>query len=107
MLTESFTVNEFHGDERMVVLLANIINGADTGVIESRSGVRFTAETLQCLGILLHVIREKFQGHHAIEAGVHGFVDDTHSAGTEFLEDAIVRDGPVNHWRARRLMPAI
>ena len=107
MLTESFTVNKFHGDERMVILFANVINGADAGVIESGSGVRFTAETLQSLGILLHVIGEKFQGHEAIKAGVQSLVDDTHSASTEFVQNAIVRDGPVNHWRARRLIAAI
>src|ERR1700686_2651081 len=45
MLTESFTVNEFHGDEGMVILFANIIDGADAGVIESGSRVRFAAET--------------------------------------------------------------
>src|ERR1700736_612837 len=79
ILTESFTINEFHGDERMVILLANVINGADAGMIESGSGVGFTAETLQGLGVLLHVIREKFQRHETIKAGVQGLVDDTHS----------------------------
>jgi hypothetical protein len=102
VLTESFTVNEFHGDERMVILFANVINGADTGMIESGSSVGFTAETLQGLGVLLHVIWEEFQRHEAIKASVQGLVDDTHSASTEFVQDAIVRDGPVNHWRARR-----
>jgi hypothetical protein len=97
MLAESFTVNEFHGDEGMVVLFANIINCADAGVIESGSGVRFAAETLQRLGILLQVIGEKFQSDDAVKAGVQGLVDDTHSASAEFFQDAIVRDGPVNH----------
>jgi hypothetical protein len=107
MLTESFTVNEFHGDEGMVVLFANIINGADAGVIESGRGVRFAAKTLQGLGILLQVIGQKFQSDDAIKAGVQGLVDNTHSASTEFFQDAIVRDGPVNHWRARHLAGTI
>jgi hypothetical protein len=97
MLTESFTVNKFHGDERVVILFANVINGAYARVIESGSGVGFAAETLQRLGILLHVIGEKFQSHEAIKAGVHGFVDHTHAASSEFFQNAIVRDGPVNH----------
>jgi hypothetical protein len=97
MLTERFTVNEFHDDERMVVLLADIVNGADAGVIESGSGVGLPAETLQRLGILLHIIGEKFQGHDAVKAGVYGFVDNTHSASAKFFQDAIVRNGPVNH----------
>jgi hypothetical protein len=100
ILTESFTVNEFHDDEGMVVLFANVIDGADAGMIESGSGVRFAAETLQGLRILLHVIGQKFQGHNAVKASVHGFVDNTHSARAKFSLDAIVRNGPVNHWRA-------
>ena len=107
MLTESFTVNKFHGDERVVILFADIINGTNAGVVESGSGVGFAAEALQGLGILLHVIGEKFQGDDAIKAGVQGLVDNTHSASAEFLEDAIVRDGPVNHWRARHLAGTI
>ena len=44
-----------------------------------------------------HIIGKKFQGDGAVEAGVEGFVDHTHSASTEFLNDAEVRDGLVNH----------
>jgi len=28
MVTESFTVNEFHDDERTVILFANVVDGA-------------------------------------------------------------------------------
>jgi hypothetical protein len=45
----------------------------------------------------MHVIGEEFQSHSAIKAGVQALVDDTHSTGTKFFQDAIVRNGPVNH----------
>jgi hypothetical protein len=84
----------------MVILFANVIDSADAGMIESGSGVGFTAETLQSLGVLLHVVGEKFQSHEAIKAGVQSLVDHTHSASTKFFQDAIVRNGPVNHGEA-------
>ena len=96
-LAEGFTFDELHGDERMVILFANVIDSANAGMIESGSGVGFTAETLESLGVLLHVVGEKFQSHEAIKAGVQGLVDHTHSASTKFFQDAIVRNGPVNH----------
>src|ERR1700693_3442612 len=100
MLTESFTVDEFHDDEGTVILFANIVDGAYAGMIERGSGVSFAAETLQSLSILIHVVGQEFQSYSAIKAGVQALVDDTHSASTEFFQDAIVRNGPVNHWRA-------
>jgi hypothetical protein len=107
VLTECFTVNEFHDDERAVILFPNIVDGANAGMIEGGSGMRFTAETLQSLSILFHVIGKEFQSDDAVKADVQGLVDDTHSASTEFFQDAIVRNGPVNHWRARRLNSTI
>jgi hypothetical protein len=112
-LTERFTVNEFHDDERMVILLANItvraniINGADAGMIESGGGVSFSAETPQSFRVLLPIMGQKFQGHDSIEASVHRFVDDTHAARAKFFQNAIGRDNPVNHWRARFLTATI
>ena len=40
---------------------------------------------------------EGIQGNEAIEFDVLGFVDHTHSTATEFLDDAVVRDGSANH----------
>ena len=56
MLTESFTVDEFHDDERTMILFPNVVDGAYAGMIESGSGVGFAAETLQSVGILIQVI---------------------------------------------------
>src|ERR1700730_1022937 len=53
MLTESFTVDEFHDDEGTVILFANVVDGAYARMIERGSGVGFAAETLQSLSILI------------------------------------------------------
>ena len=97
VLAEGFAVDELHGDERAMILLANVVDGADAGMVESGSRVGFTAKTFESLGVLDHVIGKKFQGDGTVEAGVAGFVNHPHSAGAEFLNDAEVRDGLVNH----------
>jgi hypothetical protein len=98
MLAQGLAVNEFHGDERTMILLANVVDGANAGVVESGSGVGFAAKALQSLGILRHVFGQKLEGDGAVQASVLGFVDHTHSASTEFFNDAKVRDGLVDHW---------
>ena len=46
------------------------------------------------------MIRKEFQGNQTAEAHVFGFIDDTHSARTEFFPKAIVRNNLFVHWRA-------
>ena len=97
VLPKRFAIDEFHGDEWPVILLANVIDSADTGMIECRSGMGLAAKTFQRLRVLHHVVGKKFQGDRAFKTRVLCFVDHTHSASTEFFYDAEVRDGLVNH----------
>jgi hypothetical protein len=97
MLAQCLAVDEFHGDEWLMILLTNVVDGADAGVVEGGGGVGFAAKTFKGVRIVRHVRREKFQGDEAVEAGVRGFVDFTHSSGAEFLDDVEVSNGAVNH----------
>jgi hypothetical protein len=45
------------------------------------------------LRILGEVVGQEFQSHEAVEASVLGFVDDSHAAAAEHLNNAVVRDG--------------
>jgi hypothetical protein len=40
---------------------------------------------------------QEFQGDESVQAGILGFVDDTHPATAELLNHAIVRDGLADH----------
>ena len=52
---QRLAVQVFHGDECLAILLTNVVNGADIGMIQSGSGPGFSAETLQgLLGPSLH-----------------------------------------------------
>ena len=90
---KSLPFEKFHGDEGAAFEFANIVNGADVGVIEGGSGAGFAMEALDGLGIIGNVVGEEFEGDVAAEAGVLGFVDHAHPAAAEFFLDGVMRDG--------------
>src|SRR5437016_1375541 len=86
-------VQKFHSNECLPVLLADVMNRADIGVVQSGSGTRLTAKAFQCLRVTGEFFRQKLQSHKAAEPSVFGLIHDPHSATTEFLDDAVVRNG--------------
>jgi hypothetical protein len=68
-------------------------------MVQGGSGACFTAKASQSLQVLGDVLREKRQGNKAAKLSVFGFVNYTHPATAEFLDDAVVRDGLADHWR--------
>jgi hypothetical protein len=84
---------KFHGDEGVAFLFANVMDGADVGMIESRGGLSFTLEAGEGVRIPSNIRREEFQGDEAVEANVFRFVNYAHTATAEFFKDTVVRDG--------------
>ena len=88
---------EFHGDEGLAILLADIVDGADVGVVECGGSLGFALKAGEGLGIAGNLFGEKFEGDEAAEAGVFGFVDNTHATASKLFDDAVVGDGFANH----------
>ncbi len=101
---EGGAVEELHGDVAAAFVLANFVDGADVGMVESGGGAGFTAKTFEGLRVAGQVFGKKFQGDEAAEFGVLGFVDYTHAATAEFFDDEVARDFfagkrlRVGHW---------
>ena len=57
-----------HGDERLTVLLADVIDRADIGMVQGGSGLRLTLETGQSLGVAGDFIRQEFERDKAMQA---------------------------------------
>ena len=72
-------VEVLHGDEGLSIFFADVVDGADVGMIQSGSSFGFATETLESLTVLGYVFREELEGDETIEAGVFGFVDDSHA----------------------------
>ena len=90
-------VQILHGDERPSLLLSDVVNGADIGMIQGGCRLSLALEAGQRLRITANVLRQKFKGHKAVQACVFGFVDHTHATATEFVGDSIVGDGLTDH----------
>jgi hypothetical protein len=80
----------FHSDERTAIGLANFVNGADVGMIQRGCGAGFAAKTFECLRVVGHVARQKFQRDESAEVGVLSLVDNAHSPAAKFLDDAVM-----------------
>ena len=91
------SVEVLHDDERLAVLLADVVDRADIRMIERRRSLGFAAKPFERLPILSDVFREKFQRDKAVEARVLRFVNNTHAAAAQLLDDAVMRDNLANH----------
>jgi hypothetical protein len=89
--------HEFHDDEGAAVVLLDVVDGTDVGMIESGGRASFALEALERLRILGHIVGKKFERDEAAEAGVLGFVHHTHAAATQLFLDTVVGDGLVDH----------
>ena len=81
----------------LAVLLADVVNGADIGMVQRRCGLRFAPKSRQGLGIAGHFVGQKLQRDKAVQARVLGFVDHAHATAAELFDDAVVRDGLADH----------
>ena len=102
---EGDAVQKFHGDEGLVTVFADFVDGANVGMIESRGGTRLAAKAFERLRVLREEIGEEFEGYEAAEFGVLGFVDYAHAAAANFFDDAVVRDGLADHFVIESKMP--
>jgi hypothetical protein len=78
-ILEGHAFEEFHGDETASFVLANLVDGADVGMIESRGGTRLPAKALQGQGIPGQLIGKELQGDKAAQFLVLRLVDDSHA----------------------------
>ena len=67
-MTKRLPFEKLHGDEGAAFEIADIVDGADIGVIECGGSARLAAETFDGLGVVSHAFREKFKGDIAAEA---------------------------------------
>jgi hypothetical protein len=87
------------------VVFADLMDGANVRMVESRGGKSFTSEAFKRLRVMGDIFRQELQRDETTKLGVLGFVDDTHASTTELLDDAVMRDGlpnqlrAWNHWR--------
>ena len=102
---ERNAVEKFHDDVRFAVLLTNVMNGADVGMVEGGGGLRFPFEARKRLGVFGHVVGQEFERDAAMQAGVVRFINNPHTTAAESFDDPVMGNGlpnesvRVRHWR--------
>ncbi len=81
--------DQLHDDVVGAVVLDDVVNGGDLGVIEPGEHARFAAEALAGFLVGEHAGLEHFDGDIALEFFVARAVDDAHAAGAELGDDAV------------------
>ncbi len=92
-------VQKLHGDERLPVLLTNVVNRADVWVIQCGCSLGFALKAGECLRITGNFLGQELQRDKTTEPGVFRLVDHAHTAAAQLLNDAVVRDRSPDHWR--------
>src|SRR5262249_40657242 len=88
---------QLHSDEGLTLVLVDVVNRADVGMIERTRSPRLALKAFQGLAVLCKMFRQELEGNEAAELGVLGLVDYTHTAATQLLEDAVMRNCLANH----------
>ena len=57
------------------------MQGADVGMIQRRNGARFALKALLQIGVGRKMRRQNLDGNGAVEAGVLGAIDLSHTSG--------------------------
>src|SRR6516164_3695363 len=103
-MLQGLAVQELHDDERLALVFTNLMDGADIRMVEGRRSTRLTLEALERRPVARHVLRQELQGDSTAELGVFGLVDHAHSAATELLQDAVVRNDLADHTKSSSVL---
>jgi hypothetical protein len=94
---QRLAIEKFHGDEGVAFMFGDFIDGTNVWMIERGSGLGFTLEAAESLGVRRESFGKEFQGDETVKLGVLGLIYNTHASTTELLDDLVVRNGLANH----------
>src|SRR6516162_3713617 len=79
-LTQGLPFQKLHGNEGLALVLTDIVNRANVGMIEGRGRLRFALETFESLAVLGQCLGQELERHKPVQPGVFRLVDHTHTA---------------------------
>ena len=91
-LAERLAAQQLHRDVVMTLVLADVVDRADVGVIERGRGARLAPEAAEAGRAFRDVLGKELERDLTAEPGVDRAVDDSHPAPAELGENPIVGD---------------
>ncbi len=104
-LVQGGAVDQLHHDEAAAVMLADVVERADVGVVQRRGGARLALEALRGQRVGGGRLGQELHCDVAAEPEVLPPVDDTHAASAQPIDNAVVRDYGTDHLEPNRAMP--
>jgi hypothetical protein len=102
-MLKGYAFKTFHDNEGAAILLAEVIDGADVGVIERGCGAGFAAKAFEYLTVQGQVLGKKLERNKAAKARVLRAVNHAHSTAAKLVNNAVVRESRVNHVATARI----
>ena len=84
-MLEGLTLQEFHAQEGLTVMVVDLVNRADVRMIQRRCSAGFALKTLQCLRVFGKLGREKLQGNMTAELEVFRLVNHSHASAPSLV----------------------
>ncbi len=91
---EPQALDELHGIEADIAVLAHLVDWHDVGVVQSGRGARLAAEPLPDHAVAGHRPGQGLQRHPSAQRDLLGLVHHAHAAPADLAEDAVVADLP-------------
>src|SRR5205807_1448373 len=82
-------LQELHDDEVLSLVLADLMDSANIGMVQGGSCPRFTLKSLQRLMIGCELIGQELQSNVAAQTQVFGLIDHTHAAAAQPFQDTV------------------
>ena len=92
LLGEVAPVDELHAEVALAVVLADLVDRDDAGVVEQRDGLGLVLEPAQLGVVGQHAGLDHLEGDGPVEADLAGLVDDAHAAAAQLFLDLVVAE---------------
>src|SRR5687768_8046945 len=83
------SLEQLHHEERIALVIADVVYGADVRMGEGRDAAGFALEAFPADRIAAQLGVEQLDGHRAAQPSIAHPIDVTHSAGAQRAEDFI------------------
>ena len=89
-LLQALAFELFHDDEGVPVVVLNVVDGADVGMVELRCGARLSHKSFQRARIRGQVLGDEFQRDMPAQAEILRLVNNSHSAAAQLRQHAVM-----------------
>jgi hypothetical protein len=98
LLGKTTALDQFHCEVVVALMLADLVDGNDVGMIHQSGGGRFLAKALHFRRRGELPAEDHLQCDKAIEAFLPGSVDDAHAASGNLFEDLVIAERKQGRW---------